>query len=140
MPSKKSADLSPSLVAIKGQASPSADATGRQSGSSPALAVGSAPLNFKVPAEFRRRFRQRAAEADLKLRGPGDLSGTQQSGLPFELKIANIAKDGRILQYAREIAEKVLENDPLLERQENYILTKQLTKLARQKINWSMIS
>ena len=80
------------------------------------------------------------AEADLKLRGPGDLSGTQQSGLPFELKIANIAKDGRILQYAREIAEKVLENDPLLERQENYILTKQLTKLARQKINWSMIS
>ena len=67
MPSKKPADLSPSLVAVKGQASPSADATGRQSGSSPALAVGSAPLNFKVPAEFRRRFRQRAAEADLKL-------------------------------------------------------------------------
>lgn len=67
MPSKKSADLSASLVAVKGQASPSADATGRQSESSPALATGSAPLNFKVPAEFRRRFRQRAAEADLKL-------------------------------------------------------------------------
>lgn len=68
MPSKKSADLSPSLVAVKGQASPSADATARQSGSSPApAAAGSAPLNFKVPPEFRRRFRQRAAEADLKL-------------------------------------------------------------------------
>ena len=80
------------------------------------------------------------AEADLKLRGPGDLSGTQQSGLPFELKIANIAKDGRILQYAREVAEKVLENDPLLEKAENHILNKQLTKLARQKMNWSMIS
>ncbi len=67
MSSKKSADLSGSLVAVKGQASPSADATGRHSGSSPALSTGSAPLNFKVPAEFRRRFRQRAAEADLKL-------------------------------------------------------------------------
>ena len=67
MSSKKSADLSASLVAVKGQASPSADATGRQSGSAPALSPASAPLNFKVPPEFRRRFRQRAAEADLKL-------------------------------------------------------------------------
>ena len=67
MPSKKSADLSSSLVAVKGQASPSADAMGRQPGSSPALSPTSAPLNFKVPAEFRRRFRQRAAEAALKL-------------------------------------------------------------------------
>ena len=67
MPSKKTADLSSSLVAVKGQASPTADATGRQSGSSPALSTGSAPLNFKVPPDFRRRFRQRAAEADLKL-------------------------------------------------------------------------
>ena len=63
MPSKKSADLSASLVAVKGQASPSADATGRQ----PEPARASAPLNFKVDADFRRRFRQRAAEADLKL-------------------------------------------------------------------------
>ena len=67
MPSKKTAELSSSLVAVKGQASPTADATGRQSGSSPALSTGSAPLNFKVPPDFRRRFRQRAAEADLKL-------------------------------------------------------------------------
>ena len=67
MPSKKSADLSSSLVAVKGQASPTADATGRQSETSPALSPASAPLNFKVPPDFRRRFRQRAAEADLKL-------------------------------------------------------------------------
>lgn len=80
------------------------------------------------------------AEADLQLRGPGDLEGTQQSGLPFDLKIANIAKDGRILHYAREVAEQILANDPLLENPENQTLTRQLTKLARQKMNWSMIS
>ncbi|TAJ14184.1 ATP-dependent DNA helicase RecG [Marinilabiliaceae bacterium JC017] len=80
------------------------------------------------------------AEADLKLRGPGDLEGTQQSGLPFSLKIANLGKDGRILQYARQVAEAILEDDPLLEKQENYIISKQLLKLAREKMNWSMIS
>ena len=67
MPSKKSADLSASLVAVKGRAGPSADATGRKPETSPALSPASAPLNFKVDADFRRRFRQRAAEADLKL-------------------------------------------------------------------------
>ena len=67
MPSKKPADLSPSLVAVKGQASPSADAAGRPPEASPVRSPASAPLNFKVPAEFRRRFRRRAAEADLKL-------------------------------------------------------------------------
>lgn len=80
------------------------------------------------------------AEADLKLRGPGDLEGTQQSGLPFALKIANLSQDGRLLQYAREIANQILQDDPLLEQHENQIFTKQLTKLARQKMNWSMIS
>lgn len=68
MPSKKSADLSSSLVAVKGKAGPSTDAIGRRPESSPALSPAvSAPLNFKVDTEFRRRFRQRAAEADLKL-------------------------------------------------------------------------
>ena len=67
MPSKKPADLSPSLVAVKGQASPSADAAGGRPEASPARSPASAPLNFKVDAEFRRRFRRRAAEADLKL-------------------------------------------------------------------------
>ncbi len=80
------------------------------------------------------------AEADLKLRGPGDLEGTQQSGLPFSLKIANLGRDGQILQFARQVAEAILADDPLLEKQENFILTKQLKKLASEKMNWSMIS
>jgi len=66
MPSKKTADLSADLVAVKGQASTAAGATGRQPEAPPAAPVA-APLNFKVDPDFRRRFRQRAAEADLKL-------------------------------------------------------------------------
>ncbi|MDB4334951.1 ATP-dependent DNA helicase RecG [bacterium] len=80
------------------------------------------------------------AEADMKLRGPGDLEGTQQSGLPFELKIANLVRDSQILQVARQAAVAILNDDPILEKPENNILNKQLTKLARQKMNWSMIS
>ena len=80
------------------------------------------------------------AEADLKLRGPGDLEGTQQSGLPFSLKIANLGRDGQILQFARQVAEAILADDPLLEKQESFILNKQLKKLASEKMNWSMIS
>jgi ATP-dependent DNA helicase RecG len=79
------------------------------------------------------------AEADMKLRGPGDLEGTQQSGLPFDLKIANLGRDQAIIQYARRAAQEVLDTDPLLEAPENHILVKQLQKLARQKLNWSMI-
>ena len=80
------------------------------------------------------------AEADLKLRGPGDLEGTQQSGLPFVLKIANLGKDQQIMKHARDIAEKILSDDPQLGLPENQILNRQLTKLSRQKMNWSMIS
>ncbi|WP_282037118.1 ATP-dependent DNA helicase RecG [Saccharicrinis aurantiacus] len=80
------------------------------------------------------------AEADMKLRGPGDLEGTQQSGLPFELKIANITRDAQLMQHARNVVEVILENDPDLIKPENQILNKQLTKLARQKMNWSLIS
>lgn len=80
------------------------------------------------------------AEADLKLRGPGDLEGTQQSGLPFDLKIANLAKDGQILQLARDEANVILDNDPLLEKETSTIFSKQLTKLSYKRINWGMIS
>nr|WP_321412677.1 ATP-dependent DNA helicase RecG [uncultured Carboxylicivirga sp.] len=80
------------------------------------------------------------AEADLKLRGPGDLEGTQQSGLPFSLKIANLGKDGQILQFARQVAEAILNEDPYLEKEEHGILNRQLTKLSREKLNWSLIS
>lgn len=80
------------------------------------------------------------AEADLKLRGPGDLEGTQQSGIAFNLHIANIVRDGEILQYAREVAQKVLEDDPQLEKPDNLILRKQLRKLSGNKYNWGLIS
>ncbi|WP_026473260.1 ATP-dependent DNA helicase RecG [Alkaliflexus imshenetskii] len=104
--------------------------------------------DFKLAEETRKRMEIMVrttdgfeiAEADMKMRGPGDLEGTQQSGLPFELKISNLSRDSQILQMGRKVAEDILEDDPLLEKPENYILTKQLTKLARAKINWSMIS
>lgn len=80
------------------------------------------------------------AEADLKLRGPGDLEGTQQSGIPFNLRIANLTRDGEILQFAREIAQKVLEDDPQIEKPENIILRKQLRKLSGNRYNWGLIS
>ena len=80
------------------------------------------------------------AEADLKLRGPGDMEGTQQSGIAFDLKMASITKDSQILQYTRGIAEQILEKDPELSMPENLILTKQLGKLAKGKIDWSIIS
>ncbi len=80
------------------------------------------------------------AEADMKLRGPGDLEGTQQSGLPFSLKIASLSRDSQLLQYARNIAEEILKDDPLLEKDENILLKKQVAKLTARKMNWSMIS
>ena len=80
------------------------------------------------------------AEVDMKLRGPGDIEGTQQSGLAFDLKIANLAIDGQILQYARDIATDILENDPILEKTENYLLAKKLKDLQKSSIDWSNIS
>lgn len=80
------------------------------------------------------------AEADLKLRGPGDLEGTQQSGVPFNLKIADIVRDGEILSFAREMAMKVLDADPDLEHPNNQILKKQLKKLTGNRYNWGLIS
>lgn len=80
------------------------------------------------------------AEADLKLRGPGDLEGTQQSGLAFNLRVANLAKDGQLLNYAREIAEKIIEEDPDHTLQQNQILWYQLQKLRKENVNWSAIS
>ena len=80
------------------------------------------------------------AEADLKLRGPGDLEGTQQSGIPFELKIAHLGKDSQILQYARETVIQVLEEDPFLDQPINAVLVEQLKKLSKGTFNWGMIS
>ena len=80
------------------------------------------------------------AEADLKLRGPGDLEGTQQSGIPFELKIANLGRDTQILYDARKTVTEVLEDDPLLDDPKNAILLEQLKKLSRGSFNWGVIS
>ena len=80
------------------------------------------------------------AEADLKLRGPGDLEGTQQSGVAFDLKVADIAKDGQLLQYVRDIAERLLDSDPNGERPENAIVWRQLRELRKKNVNWSVIS
>lgn len=80
------------------------------------------------------------AEADLKLRGPGDLEGTQQSGLPVSLKIADLAADGQVLQLARDIAFEVLDDDPDLSKPHNRLLALRLNHLFAKKINWGLIS
>ncbi len=80
------------------------------------------------------------SEADLKLRGPGDLEGTQQSGLPFDLKIANLAQDGRMLEIARNTAMEILGEDPELKNTENRVLSVQLSKMKTNTLNWGSIS
>ena len=83
----------------------------------------------------------RVAEEDLKLRGAGDLEGTQQSGTPFELRIANLATDGRMLELARQAAREILDDDPMLEDERNRIYKRQLDILrVQQSYNWSEIS
>lgn len=80
------------------------------------------------------------AEADLKLRGPGDLEGTQQSGMAFDLKIADIARDGQIVQMARDEAQKIIDDDPTCEKQEYQMLWDRLKELRKTNINWAAIS
>ena len=80
------------------------------------------------------------AEADLKLRGPGDLEGTQQSGVAFDLKIADIARDGQIVQMAREEAQKIIDDDPTCQKSEYNLLWNRLKMLRNTNINWAAIS
>lgn len=80
------------------------------------------------------------AEADLKLRGPGDLEGTQQSGVPFDLRIADLVKDNNILFRAREIAEALIGNDPQLAQPEHLVLKQQLSRLGGNRYEWGRIS
>lgn len=80
------------------------------------------------------------SEADLQLRGPGDMEGTQQSGIPFELKIADLAKDAQMLEIARNTAWDILEEDPTLSKPENRMLVLQLKKMKNNAVNWSAIS
>lgn len=103
---------------------------------------------YKISAETRKRLDIMVAtndgfeiaEADLKLRGPGDLEGTLQSGMPFDLHIANLARDGRILQLAREAAADILAKDPMLEERPNAVLQRELRNRAKSIVNWGAIS
>ena len=104
--------------------------------------------SYKLSEETRKRLEIMVqtndgfeiAEADLKLRGPGDLEGTQQSGVAFDLKIADIARDGQLLQHVREIATEIIEKDPTCVLPENEILWRQLQSLRKTHVNWSAIS
>jgi ATP-dependent DNA helicase RecG len=104
--------------------------------------------SFKLSEETRKRLEIMVqtndgfeiAEADLKLRGPGDLEGTQQSGMSFDLKIADIAHDGQLLQYVREVAMKIVEEDPESVNPDYAILWRQLHLLRKNHVNWAAIS
>ena len=104
--------------------------------------------SFKLSNETRKRLEIMVnssdgfeiAEADLRLRGHGDLEGTQQSGEGVFLKIASLAADGQILQYARDIANEILDEDPELLSESNRILNQRLKTLFNKKTNWGMIS
>ena len=82
----------------------------------------------------------RIAEADLKLRGPGDLEGTQQSGMAFDLKIADIARDGQLVQMARDTAQPIIEEDPECKSDKYAILWRRLRELRKTNVNWAAIS
>ncbi|HSO86140.1 MAG TPA: helicase-related protein, partial [Draconibacterium sp.] len=104
--------------------------------------------SYKIGMESRKRLETMVrtndgfeiAEVDMKLRGPGDIEGTQQSGIGFDLKIANLGKDGEILQLARNVATEVLEKDPNLQTEINRVLLKTLKSTKQTEFDWSSIS
>lgn len=104
--------------------------------------------SYKISNESRKRLETMVrtndgfeiAEVDMQLRGPGDLEGTQQSGIGFSLKIANLGRDGEILQHARNQASDLLDDDPKLQKQENQILVYHLLKMKNTEYDWSSIS
>ena len=104
--------------------------------------------NYKLSNETRKRIDIMCetndgfeiAEADLKLRGPGDLEGTQQSGMAFDLKIADIARDGQLVQMARDEAQRIIDDDPTCESPQYQLLWNRLRQLRKTNINWGAIS
>lgn len=102
----------------------------------------------KLTKESRKRLETmvttndgfKIAEVDLQLRGPGDIAGTMQSGMPFDLKMANLATDGQLIQHARQIVTEILDHDPLLENPHNTILKDQLNKLEFHRSDYTGIS
>ena len=103
---------------------------------------------FKLASDTRRRIQIMCetndgfeiAEEDMRLRGPGDLEGTQQSGIPFDLHIANLARDGQVVQLARDVAKRVLESDPQYDRPDHAMMWQALRDLNKNYIDWSAIS
>ena len=103
---------------------------------------------YKLSEETRKRIDImcdtndgfRIAEADLKLRGPGDLEGTAQSGMAFDLKIADIARDGQLVQMARDEAQAVIDDDPTCSSERYRMLWRRLSELKKTNINWGVIS
>ncbi len=104
--------------------------------------------SYKIGTESRKRLETMVrttdgfeiAEVDMKLRGPGDMEGTQQSGIGFDLKIANLSKDGEILQLARNVANDILNDDPFLQKEENQLLLRNLLSSKDTSFDWSSIS
>ena len=104
--------------------------------------------NPQISADTRKRLELMTetsdgfviAEADMKFRGPGDMEGTQQSGIAFDLKIANLARDGQMVQLARDVATAVIDDDPDLSKPKNRLLADGLNSLFSRTINWSLIS
>lgn len=104
--------------------------------------------SYKLSNESRKRLETMVrtndgfeiAEVDMKLRGPGDLEGTQQSGMGFDLKIANLSKDGEILQLARNVAGDVLDDDSMLQKEKNRLLLRNLLSSKETGFDWSSIS
>jgi ATP-dependent DNA helicase RecG len=104
--------------------------------------------SYKLSEETRKRIDImcetndgfRIAEADLKLRGPGDLEGTQQSGMAFDLKIADIARDGQLVQMARDEAQRIVDDDPTCQSPRYQLLWNRLRQLRKTNVNWAAIS
>ncbi len=104
--------------------------------------------SYKISNESRKRLETMVrtndgfeiAEMDMKLRGPGEIEGTQQSGIGFDLKISNLGKDGEILQLARNVASEILKEDPSLKSEEYKVLVANLIEQKQTDFDWSFIS
>jgi len=104
--------------------------------------------SYKISTESRKRLSTMVrtndgfeiAEVDMKLRGPGEIEGTQQSGIGFDLKIANLGKDSDILKLARNEASEIIDTDPLLQNEENKMLRQNLMSAKQKDFDWSSIS
>jgi len=100
--------------------------------------------SYKLTKEAKKRINTmvdtsdgfKIAEEDLRLRGPGDIEGTQQSGLPAYFRLANLATDGEILQHARHTARDIVVRDPHLQHPQNIVIKKQLSHMKKERVNW----